>query len=163
MKGYEGGSGPLWASLTLGGPQDLEKRRSSPFLRKVCQRLHDTKRLTMMITVSTNVSKEQMSRSVGQSEARPPMFKLPSKFGTHLSTHCSRDERLRGFGRAVPYKTLKEEEVEVEPVVTYNCDYCEYRSPTQKGLRCHRITVHRIGVGVRRTLDTHGRPLAYFG
>ncbi|GFT83628.1 hypothetical protein TNCV_2825701 [Trichonephila clavipes] len=30
----------------------------------------------------------------GQSEARSPMFKSPSKLGTHLSTHCSRDERL---------------------------------------------------------------------
>ncbi|GFQ98525.1 hypothetical protein TNCT_564481 [Trichonephila clavata] len=67
-----------------------------------------------------------------------------------------------GFGCPVPYKTLAEEEVEVEPVVNYNCDHCDYRSPTQKGLRCHLITVHRIGVGVRRTLDTHGRPLAYF-
>ncbi|GFR32727.1 hypothetical protein TNCT_680491 [Trichonephila clavata] len=56
----------------------------------------------------------------------------------------------RGFGGPVPYKTLAEEEVEVEPVVTYNCDYCDYRSPTQKGLRCHRITVHRIGVGMSR-------------
>ncbi|GFT47102.1 uncharacterized protein TNCV_3747511 [Trichonephila clavipes] len=69
----------------------------------------------------------------------------------------------RGLCGPVPYKTLVEEEVQVEPVVTYNCDHCEYRSPTQKGLRCHRITVHRIGVGVKRTLDTHGRPLAYFG
>ncbi|GFQ93469.1 uncharacterized protein TNCT_729241 [Trichonephila clavata] len=67
-----------------------------------------------------------------------------------------------GFGRPVPYKTFTDEEVEEEPVVTYNCDYCGYRSPTQKGLRCHRLTVHRIGVGVRRTLDSHGRPLAYF-
>ncbi|GFQ92034.1 uncharacterized protein TNCT_565361 [Trichonephila clavata] len=67
-----------------------------------------------------------------------------------------------GFGGPVPYKTLVEEEVEVEPVVPYNCDYCDYRSPTQKGLRSHRITVHRIGVGLKRTLDSHGRPLAYF-
>ncbi|GFU63637.1 hypothetical protein TNCV_4588421 [Trichonephila clavipes] len=35
-----------------------------------------------------------MCRSGGQSEARPPVFKSPSKLGTHLSTHCSRDERL---------------------------------------------------------------------
>ncbi|GFT47191.1 uncharacterized protein TNCV_3748221 [Trichonephila clavipes] len=69
----------------------------------------------------------------------------------------------KGFVGPVPYKTLVEDEVKEEPVVTYNCDYCEYRSPTQKGLRCHRVTVHRIGVGVRRTLDTYGRPLAYFG
>ncbi|GFT15907.1 transposable element Tcb2 transposase [Trichonephila clavipes] len=26
-------------------------------------------------------------------EARPPVFKSPRKLGTHLSTHCSRDER----------------------------------------------------------------------
>ncbi|GFR12304.1 hypothetical protein TNCT_511331 [Trichonephila clavata] len=57
----------------------------------------------------------------------------------------------RGFGGPVPYKTLTEEEVEVEPVVTYNCDYCDYRSPTQKGLRCHRITVHRIGQKYHQT------------
>ncbi|GFU67818.1 hypothetical protein TNCV_4528871 [Trichonephila clavipes] len=30
----------------------------------------------------------------GQSEARLPVFKSPSKPGTHLSTHCSTDERL---------------------------------------------------------------------
>ncbi|GFT67483.1 hypothetical protein TNCV_2360921 [Trichonephila clavipes] len=27
-------------------------------------------------------------------EARHPVFKSPSKLGTHLSTHCSRGERL---------------------------------------------------------------------
>ncbi|GFX17815.1 hypothetical protein TNCV_2292641 [Trichonephila clavipes] len=37
---------------------------------------------------------EQMSRSGGQPEARPPVFKRPSMLDTHLSTHCSRDERL---------------------------------------------------------------------
>ncbi|GFW60158.1 uncharacterized protein TNCV_1842411 [Trichonephila clavipes] len=37
---------------------------------------------------------EQIPRSGGQSEARPPVFKSPSKLGTHLSIHCSRDERL---------------------------------------------------------------------
>ncbi|GFR01091.1 uncharacterized protein TNCT_518811 [Trichonephila clavata] len=80
---------------------------------------------------------------------------MPSKLKAWLKAKL-------GFGGRVRYKTLAEEENEVEPVVTYNCDYCDYRSPTQKGLRCHRITVHRIGVGVRRTLDSHGRPLAYF-
>ncbi|GFV17140.1 hypothetical protein TNCV_3633031 [Trichonephila clavipes] len=35
-----------------------------------------------------------MSRSIGQSEARPPVFKSPSKLGSHRSTHYSRDERL---------------------------------------------------------------------
>ncbi|GFX24357.1 hypothetical protein TNCV_421581 [Trichonephila clavipes] len=29
-----------------------------------------------------------MSRLGGQSEARPPVFKSPSKLGTHLLTHC---------------------------------------------------------------------------
>ncbi|GFU62555.1 hypothetical protein TNCV_1313911 [Trichonephila clavipes] len=37
---------------------------------------------------------EQMSRSGGQSEVRTPVFLSPSKLGTHLSIHCSRDERL---------------------------------------------------------------------
>ncbi|GFX05185.1 uncharacterized protein TNCV_1958411 [Trichonephila clavipes] len=37
---------------------------------------------------------EQMSRSGGQSEARLPVLKSPSKLGTHLSTHCSKDGRL---------------------------------------------------------------------
>ncbi|GFR04360.1 uncharacterized protein TNCT_548981 [Trichonephila clavata] len=81
---------------------------------------------------------------------------MPSKLKTWLKAKL-------GFVRPVPYKTLAEEEVEVATVVTYNCGYCDYRSPTQKGLRSHRITVHRIGVGVRHTLDSHGRPLAYFG
>ncbi|GFW34407.1 hypothetical protein TNCV_221331 [Trichonephila clavipes] len=35
-----------------------------------------------------------MSLSSGQSEARPPVLKSLSKFRTHLSTHCSRDEML---------------------------------------------------------------------
>ncbi|GFW95855.1 hypothetical protein TNCV_1625151 [Trichonephila clavipes] len=34
-----------------------------------------------------------MFQSGGQSEVRPPVFKSESKLGTHLSTHCSRDER----------------------------------------------------------------------
>ncbi|GFV42007.1 hypothetical protein TNCV_2838261 [Trichonephila clavipes] len=37
---------------------------------------------------------EQMSRSSGQSEAIPPVFKSSRKLTTHLSTHSSRDERL---------------------------------------------------------------------
>ncbi|GFQ70330.1 hypothetical protein TNCT_133091 [Trichonephila clavata] len=82
-------------------------------------------------------------------------MRMLSEFRKCSSCDCD-DVVCKGFGGPVPYKTLAEEEVEVEPVVTYNCDY---RSPTQKGLRCHRITVHRIRVG-RRTLDTHGRPLA---
>ncbi|GFY66154.1 uncharacterized protein TNIN_388441 [Trichonephila inaurata madagascariensis] len=75
-----------------------------------------------------------------------------------------------GFGRSsIPYKELEDEtgstseEVKMEPMITYDCAYCDYRSPTPKGLRCHRLTEHRIGVGVRRTLDSHGRPLIYFG
>ncbi|GFV47332.1 transposable element Tcb2 transposase [Trichonephila clavipes] len=35
-----------------------------------------------------------MFGSGGQSEARPLVFKSPSKLGAHLLTHCSRDERL---------------------------------------------------------------------
>ncbi|GFR33372.1 hypothetical protein TNCT_513821 [Trichonephila clavata] len=71
---------------------------------------------------------------------------MPSKLKAWLKAKL-------GFRGPVPYKTLAEEEVEVEPVITYNCAYCDYRSPTQKGLRCHRITVHRIGVGVSGCLD----------
>ncbi|GFV28310.1 hypothetical protein TNCV_22351 [Trichonephila clavipes] len=37
---------------------------------------------------------EQMSRSGGQSEATPPVFKSPTKPVTHLSTYCSRDKGL---------------------------------------------------------------------
>ncbi|GFS62231.1 hypothetical protein TNCV_477481 [Trichonephila clavipes] len=38
---------------------------------------------------------EQMSQTCGQSEARTAVLKSPKQaFGTHLSTHCSRDERL---------------------------------------------------------------------
>ncbi|GFT48430.1 uncharacterized protein TNCV_3131621 [Trichonephila clavipes] len=66
----------------------------------------------------------------------------------------------RGFRRSsIPYEEFKDEpgstsdEVISEPMITYDCAYCEYRSPTQKGLRCHRITVHRIGVEVSGCLD----------
>ncbi|GFV88426.1 hypothetical protein TNCV_1242391 [Trichonephila clavipes] len=37
---------------------------------------------------------EQMSESGGQPEARPPVFKSPSKLATDLSTHCSMNEKL---------------------------------------------------------------------
>ncbi|GFY72473.1 uncharacterized protein TNIN_254411 [Trichonephila inaurata madagascariensis] len=76
----------------------------------------------------------------------------------------------KGFrGSSIPYKEFEDErgstseEVKVEPLISFDCAYCGYRSPTQKGLRSHRITVHRIGVRVKRTLDSHGRPLTYFG
>ncbi|GFY46802.1 uncharacterized protein TNIN_132281, partial [Trichonephila inaurata madagascariensis] len=70
-----------------------------------------------------------------------------------------------GFGgSSIPYKEFKDEhgltseEVKMEPVIFYNCAYCEYRSSIQKGLRSHRLTSHKIGVGTRRTLDAHGHP-----
>ncbi|GFW78743.1 hypothetical protein TNCV_4261661 [Trichonephila clavipes] len=51
-----------------------------------------------------------MSRSGAQSEARTPVFKSPSKLGTHLLTSCDRNERLsrlcparRTHSIAVPY------------------------------------------------------------
>ncbi|GFU75817.1 uncharacterized protein TNCV_1652771 [Trichonephila clavipes] len=46
---------------------------------------------TLLLDVEVH---EQMSQSGGQSEARLPVFKFPSKLGTHLSAHYSRDERL---------------------------------------------------------------------
>ncbi|GFV78672.1 hypothetical protein TNCV_1889772 [Trichonephila clavipes] len=42
---------------------------------------------------------EQLSRSGGQFEVRPPVFKPPSKLGTHLSTHCSKDEGRNGLAQ----------------------------------------------------------------
>ncbi|GFW73798.1 hypothetical protein TNCV_1542521 [Trichonephila clavipes] len=36
---------------------------------------------------------EQMSRSDGQSKVRPQVLKSPRKLDTHLSNHCSRDEK----------------------------------------------------------------------
>ncbi|GFS48686.1 uncharacterized protein TNIN_437871 [Trichonephila inaurata madagascariensis] len=88
---------------------------------------------------------------------------MPSKLKTWLKAKL-------GFGRSsIPYKKFKEEhgltseEVKVESVISYNCAHCEYRSSTQKGLRSHLLTSHKIGVGTRRTLDAHGRPLSYFG
>ncbi|GFT86826.1 hypothetical protein TNCV_4163981 [Trichonephila clavipes] len=41
----------------------------------------------------------QISRSGGQSEARSPVFKSPSKLGTHLSSHCTPPlPREKGYG-----------------------------------------------------------------
>ncbi|GFU78278.1 hypothetical protein TNCV_5008551 [Trichonephila clavipes] len=42
-----------------------------------------------------------MPRSDGRSEARSPVFKSPRKLGTHLSTNCSRDERIATAGSDV--------------------------------------------------------------
>ncbi|GFS81756.1 uncharacterized protein TNCV_2706941 [Trichonephila clavipes] len=49
---------------------------------------------------------EQMSRSGGQSEARSAKFKSPRNLGTHLSTHCSRDERLSQSCPVRPLQTV---------------------------------------------------------
>ncbi|GFY35411.1 uncharacterized protein TNCV_195041 [Trichonephila clavipes] len=49
----------------------------SQYTRSLCAEMHEHK-----------------SRSGGQSEVRPPAFKSPSRLGTPLSIHCSRDERL---------------------------------------------------------------------
>ncbi|GFT19194.1 uncharacterized protein TNCV_303231 [Trichonephila clavipes] len=73
------------------------------------------------------------------------------------------------WGSSIHYEEFKDElgstceEVKTEPQISFDCSYCDYQSPTQKGLRCHRITVYKIGVEMRRTLDFHGRPLTYFG
>ncbi|GFY62819.1 uncharacterized protein TNIN_114521 [Trichonephila inaurata madagascariensis] len=60
----------------------------------------------------------------------------------------------KGFrGSSIPYEEFEDErgstseEVKMEQTISFDCAYCDYRSPTQKGLRCHRITVHKIGVG----------------
>ncbi|GFX10780.1 hypothetical protein TNCV_3929201 [Trichonephila clavipes] len=45
-----------------------------------------------------------MSRSGGQSEATPPVFKYPSKFGILLSSHCSKDKIL---SRNLPYPGIE--------------------------------------------------------
>ncbi|GFX90829.1 uncharacterized protein TNCV_3166601 [Trichonephila clavipes] len=45
-------------------------------------------------TVTCMVLKAKANDMRVQSEVIPPMFKSPSKLGTHLTTHCSKDERL---------------------------------------------------------------------
>ncbi|GFW83416.1 hypothetical protein TNCV_2545141 [Trichonephila clavipes] len=51
---------------------------------------------------------EQMSRSSGQSEARPPAFKSPSKLGTHLSTHCNGYTEHRAGSQRSPIASSRE-------------------------------------------------------
>ncbi|GFU67348.1 hypothetical protein TNCV_1746381 [Trichonephila clavipes] len=48
---------------------------------------------------------EHMFRSVGQSEARSPVFKSSNKVGTHLSTHCKTQEFVSqgGYGQLMAY------------------------------------------------------------
>ncbi|GFQ99888.1 hypothetical protein TNCT_329641 [Trichonephila clavata] len=88
---------------------------------------------------------------------------MPSKLKAWLKA------KLGFGGSSIPYKKCKDqhgstsEEVKVEPMIYYNCDHCGYRSSTQKGLRSHLLTCHKIGVGTGRTLDAYGRPLSYFG
>ncbi|GFV39833.1 uncharacterized protein TNCV_4144701 [Trichonephila clavipes] len=93
---------------------------------------------------------EQKFRSGGQSEARPPVFKSPSKLGTHLSTHCSRDERI-AEGRSsqvVQVSDLGWPCHEFEPSTT--------KDPTRVGQRCTlnrsraETSSHWCGVVVRR-------------
>ncbi|GFU12635.1 hypothetical protein TNCV_2272791 [Trichonephila clavipes] len=52
-----------------------------------------------------------MSRSGGQSEARPPVIKFPSKIDTHLSTHCRNDSE-RKWGNI--FLNIKYREVHAE-------------------------------------------------
>ncbi|GFY24134.1 uncharacterized protein TNCV_1011871 [Trichonephila clavipes] len=73
---------------------------------------------------------------------------------------------IRGLrGSFIPYEEFKDEagstseEVKMEPMITFDCAYCDYRSPTQKGLRWHRITVHKIGVEMSRGGDLFIRVL----
>ncbi|GFU53797.1 hypothetical protein TNCV_4254171 [Trichonephila clavipes] len=60
-----------------------------------------------MWTLSAKVH-EQMCRTGGQSEARSPVFKSPIRLGTHLPTHCSRDERLSRRFPARVQNTIKD-------------------------------------------------------
>ncbi|GFR09826.1 uncharacterized protein TNCT_1641 [Trichonephila clavata] len=81
---------------------------------------------------------------------------MPSKLKAWLKA------KLGFGGSSIPYKEFKDEhastteEVKVEPMTYYNCDHCGYRSSTQKGLRSHLLTCHKIGVGTGRTLDACG-------
>ncbi|GFQ98946.1 hypothetical protein TNCT_341701 [Trichonephila clavata] len=81
---------------------------------------------------------------------------MPSKLKAWLKA------KLGFGGSSIPYKKFKDEhgstseEVKVEPMIYYNCDHCGYRSSTQKGLRSHLLTSHKIGVGTGRTLDAYG-------
>ncbi|GFV87356.1 thromboxane-A synthase [Trichonephila clavipes] len=45
-------------------------------------------------TDAQNNPNDTLLRTSVQSEARPSVFKAPSKFDTHVSTHCNKDERL---------------------------------------------------------------------
>ncbi|GFR09829.1 uncharacterized protein TNCT_1651 [Trichonephila clavata] len=81
---------------------------------------------------------------------------MPSKLKAWLKA------KLGFGGSSIPYKEFKDEqgstseEFKVEPMIYYNCDHCGYRSSTQKGLRSHLLTCHKIGVGTGRTLDAYG-------
>ncbi|GFU93277.1 uncharacterized protein TNCV_1860081 [Trichonephila clavipes] len=91
-------------------------------------------------------------------------------FSVGIGLSSSKVMLLTGFRRSsILYEEFQDErestseDVKMEPMISFDCAYCDYRSSTQKGLRSHRITVHKIGVEVRCTLDFHGRPLTYFG
>ncbi|GIY33009.1 hypothetical protein CEXT_61651, partial [Caerostris extrusa] len=43
------------------------------------------------------------------------------------------------------------------------CEGCGHISLSEKGLRLHRLLVHKEGRLFERTLDANGRPLDYFG
>ncbi|GFY37927.1 hypothetical protein TNIN_465901 [Trichonephila inaurata madagascariensis] len=63
-------------------------------------------------------------------------------------------------GSSIPYKDehgSSSEEVEMEPIISFDCAYCAYQSPTQKGLRCHHITAPSPPPFL--TLATQKRPI----
>ncbi|GFX11170.1 hypothetical protein TNCV_4424291 [Trichonephila clavipes] len=64
-----------------------------------------------------------MSRSGGLSEARPSVFKSSRKLGTHLSTPCSRDQRL-----SRPYPYLWSPDVELAKFKWEQLEYLSYSS-----------------------------------
>ncbi|GIY01346.1 hypothetical protein CEXT_700701 [Caerostris extrusa] len=43
------------------------------------------------------------------------------------------------------------------------CEGCGHISLSEKGLRQHKLLVHKEGRMLERTLDANGRPLNYFG
>ncbi|GFY43519.1 hypothetical protein TNIN_72871 [Trichonephila inaurata madagascariensis] len=68
-------------------------------------------------------------------------------------------------GSSIPYGEFKDEpgstseEVKMEPMISFDCAYCDYRSPTQKGLRCRcrdtiKCTYSKISRGWTTSLVT---------
>ncbi|GFX85057.1 hypothetical protein TNCV_4998861 [Trichonephila clavipes] len=82
-----------------------------------------------------------MSRSGGQSEVRPPVFKSPKKLGTHLWTHCM--VSIADYRAASPLVRLVEGERETKKLRWKRANSYYHQLKAKANVRRNNLVLHR--------------------